>query len=139
MTGRTFGAFSAFIVALFVEMYGFPLTIYLLSGSLTRRFPGVDPLGYDFGHLWYTLLGFENDPHLNPIHIASNLAIFGGFILLSGAWRVLFQAQREGKLITNRSQIPPDAVPSRRTGTRASAARANPTGSSRTSTRPDRG
>ena len=95
---RTFGTFSAFIVALFVEMYGFPLTIYLLSGWLTRRFPGIDPLGHDFGHLWYTLLGFKGDPHLNPVHIASNLIIFGGFILLARAWRVLFQAQREGTL-----------------------------------------
>ena len=95
---RTFGTFSAFIVALFVEMYGFPLTIYLFSGWLTRRFPGIDPLGHDVGHLWYTLLGFKGDPHLNPIHLASNLIIVGGFILLSASWRVLYQAQRGGRL-----------------------------------------
>jgi protein-S-isoprenylcysteine O-methyltransferase Ste14 len=97
---RTFGTFSAFIVALFVEMYGFPLTVYLLSGWLTRKFPGADPLSHDFGHLWYTLLGFKGDPHLNPIHIASTLIILAGFILLSAAWRVLFQAQRSGTLAT---------------------------------------
>jgi protein-S-isoprenylcysteine O-methyltransferase Ste14 len=97
---RTLGGFSAFIVALFVEMYGFPLTIYLISGWLTRTFPGVDPLGHDVGHLWYTLLGFKGNPHLNPIHIASNLLIVGGFFLLSRAWRVLYRAQREGALAT---------------------------------------
>jgi protein-S-isoprenylcysteine O-methyltransferase Ste14 len=97
---RTFGTFSAFIVALFVEMYGFPLTIYLLSGWLTKRFPGVDPLGHDFGHLWYTLLGFKGDPHLNPLHIASNLLILGGFVLLSSAWTVLYRAQQSRTLAT---------------------------------------
>jgi hypothetical protein len=63
---RTFGTFSAFIVALFVEMYGFPLTIYLMSGWLARRFPGVDPLSHDFGHLWHSLLGFKGKSALEP-------------------------------------------------------------------------
>ena len=97
---RTFGSFSAFIVALFVEMYGFPLTIYLLSGWLTRKFPGVNLLSHDMGHLWYELLGFKGDPHSNPIHIASNVLIFGGFILLAASWKVLYAAQKEGKLAT---------------------------------------
>ena len=98
---RTFGTFSAFIVALFVEMYGFPLTIYLLSGWLTRRFPGIDPLGHDAGHLWYTILGFKGNPHANPIHITSNIIIAAGFFLLASAWRVLYEAQRQGRLATS--------------------------------------
>ena len=97
---RTFGSFSAFIVALFVEMYGFPLTIYVLSGWLAQRFPGIDPLGHDAGHLWYTILGFKGDPHFNPIHIASNIVIVAGFFVLSAAWRVLYQAQKSGTLAT---------------------------------------
>ena len=97
---RTFGAFSAFIIALFTEMYGFPLTIYLLSGWLGNRFPQLDLLSHDAGHLWYTLLGFKGDPHSNPVHLLSNIFIFGGFILLASAWRVLHSAQQDGKLAT---------------------------------------
>ena len=97
---RSFGAFSAFIIALFTEMYGFPVTIYLLSGWLGSRYPQIDLLSHDVGHLWYTLLGFKGDPHLNPIHILSNILIFGGFIVLAAAWRVLHAAQQSGKLAT---------------------------------------
>ena len=95
---RSFGAFSAFIVALFAEMYGFPLTIYLLSGWLGSRYPGLDLFSHDTGHLWETLLGWKVNPHLNPIHIFSDLLILGGFILLSAAWKVLYEAQRSHKL-----------------------------------------
>jgi methanethiol S-methyltransferase len=97
---RTFGGFSAFVVALFVEMYGFPLTIYLLSGWIARRFPGLDPLSHDAGHLWYTLLGFKGNPHTNPIHIASNVIIALGFWVLAASWRILYNAQRDKKLAT---------------------------------------
>jgi protein-S-isoprenylcysteine O-methyltransferase Ste14 len=97
---RSLGAFSAFIVALFAEMYGFPLTVYLLSGWIQSRFPGLDPLSHDAGHLWHTLLGLKGNPHFNPVHILSNLLILGGFLLISAAWRVLYAAQREQRLAT---------------------------------------
>lgn len=92
---RSFGAFAAFIVALFAEMYGIPLTIYFLSGWLASRYPGLDPLGHDAGHLWYTILGLKGDPHLNPIHLVSNGLVFAGFFLLAAAWKVLYRAQQE--------------------------------------------
>ena len=95
---RSFSAFSAFIVALFVEMYGFPLTIYLLSGWLVRKYPGVDFFSHDAGHLWNTLVGWKINAHFDPLHILSNILILCGFILLSAAWKVLYEAQRTGTL-----------------------------------------
>lgn len=95
---RSFGAFAAFIVALFVEMYGFPLTIYLLSGWLQTRFPGLDLMSHDAGHLWHTLLGEKGDPHFSALHIASYVFIGLGFFLLSSAWNVLYHAQQRSSL-----------------------------------------
>ncbi|MDX5377555.1 MAG: isoprenylcysteine carboxylmethyltransferase family protein [Halomonas sp.] len=95
---RSLGAFSAFVVALFVEMYGFPLTIYFLAGWLARRFPDLDPFSHESGHLLQTLLSVEGDPHFNLLHIASNLIIVAGFLILASAWRVLHQAQQRGEL-----------------------------------------
>jgi protein-S-isoprenylcysteine O-methyltransferase Ste14 len=97
---RSFGAFAAFIVALFTEMYGFPLTIYLLSGWLQSRYPKLDLLSHDAGHLWWTILGLKGNPHFNILHILSTIVIFGGFILLSSAWEVLYKAQRSHTLAT---------------------------------------
>ena len=95
---RTFSAFAAFIVALFVEMYGFPLTIYLMSGWLQTRFPSVDLLSHDSGHLWSTLLGEKGNPHFGVLHIASYVFLGYGFYLLSSAWNVLYHAQRHNSL-----------------------------------------
>jgi protein-S-isoprenylcysteine O-methyltransferase Ste14 len=97
---RAFGGFSAFIVALFTEMYGVPLTIYLISGWFQTRYPGIDLLSHDAGHLWLTLFGVKGDPHFGPLHILSGLVIGGGFILLSAAWNVLYRAQRRHELAT---------------------------------------
>ena len=97
---RSLGAFSAFIVALFVEMYGFPLTIYLLTGWLASLYPEVNVLSHDTGHLWHTLLGSKGHAHSDPLHILSELLVFGGLILLSASWQVLYRAQRTQALAT---------------------------------------
>jgi len=97
---RSFGAVSAFIVALFAEMYGYPLTIYLLSGWLQSRYPGVDWLAHDAGHLLEMLFGWRTNPHFGPFHLLSFAFIGGGFWLLASAWKVLYAAQQTHTLAT---------------------------------------
>jgi protein-S-isoprenylcysteine O-methyltransferase Ste14 len=98
---RSLGAFSAFILALFTEMYGFPLTIYLLSGWLGQQFPQLDLFSHNAGHLWHTLFGLEGDAHFDVFHLISYALIGGGFVLLSAAWRVLHEAQQRHTLATD--------------------------------------
>ncbi|TXH04476.1 MAG: isoprenylcysteine carboxylmethyltransferase family protein [Nevskiaceae bacterium] len=95
---RSFGAFSAFLVALFAEMYGYPLTIYLLSGWLTSHYPGVNWLSHDAGHLLEMMFGWKANPHMGPFHIASQVLIIGGFILTAVSWKILYAAQRTHQL-----------------------------------------
>ena len=97
---RSFSAFSAFIVALFVEMYGFPLTIYFASGWLSKWMPSIDLFSHNSGHLFEDLLGWGGDPHFGPFHIVSYVMIGGGFILLANSWRVLYKAQHDHTLAT---------------------------------------
>src|SRR3990172_11625824 len=78
---RTYKIFGAFIVALFAEMYGFPLTIYLLTSYFGNQFLGLD-FTHNNGHLLNTLLGLKGDPHINILHMASYASIIGGLILL---------------------------------------------------------
>ncbi len=79
-------------------MYGFPLTIYLLSGWLTSRFPDVDWLAHDSGHLLEMLFGWRGNPHFGPFHLLSTAFLVGGFWVLASAWKVLYAAQRAGRL-----------------------------------------
>lgn len=97
---RSFSAFSAFIVALFTEMYGFPLTIYFLSGWLQSRYPDVDWFSHDAGHLLEMLFGWKTNPHFGPFHLLSFAFIVSGFILISNAWWVLYSAQQRRVLAT---------------------------------------
>ena len=98
---RSLGGFSAFIVALFTEMYGFPLTIYFLSGWLSEHYPGTDFLTHENGHLLHTLLGLQGNAHFDALHIVSNVLIIAGFFILASAWSVLHRAQKAGEPATS--------------------------------------
>ena len=97
---RSFGAFSAFLVALFTEMYGFPLTIYLLSGWLQSHYPDIDWFSHDAGHLLEMMFGWKANPHAGPFHMLSFIFIGAGFILISTGWNELYKAQKSRRLAT---------------------------------------
>ena len=77
------GILAAFVVALFAEMYGFPLTIYILSWAVGYQ----NPLTHDAGHLLYPELGM-----LSPLHFASIAMIAGGILLVSEGWSKIYKA-----------------------------------------------
>lgn len=86
------GLVQAFIIALYAEMYGFPLTIYLLTG-----FFGIDiPLYADTGHLWASLLGYGSGGAMIEM-LLGGVFIVPGVVLLFTAWGAIYRARREGR------------------------------------------
>src|SRR6516164_9655943 len=63
-------------------------------------FPGVDWFSHDAGHLLEMMFGWKTNPHFGPFHILSFVFIGGGFVLISAAWKVLFDAQKARSLAT---------------------------------------
>lgn len=74
------GVLSAFIVALYVEMYGLPLTLVALQPLLPGRL----------------LIGPY--PPTTPVRVVGSLLILGGFLLVAFGWRRIHQAQAKGLL-----------------------------------------
>jgi protein-S-isoprenylcysteine O-methyltransferase Ste14 len=89
------GVIQAFIIALYAEMYGFPLTIYLLV-----RFFGLDKSNLN-ANLWSTLLGYGETGMMISMILGYILLFAGAGIFMQG-WRELHQARKEGRLVTDR-------------------------------------
>ncbi len=94
---RSMGVTLAFFVALFTEMYGFPLTIYILTAILGSRYPVLNPFSHASGHLWLTFLG-GGTLMMTVIHLISNGLTLIGFIIMWKGWTLIHGAK--GGLVT---------------------------------------
>ena len=89
------GVVQAFIIALYAEMYGFPLTIYLLA-----RFGGIDKQNLD-ANLWSTLVGLGETGMFVSMILGYVLLFFGIGLFFQG-WRQVYKARDEHKLVTSK-------------------------------------
>ncbi len=97
----TFGGFSAFIIALFTEMYGIPLTLFFLAPWLEKTFPSINPFAHNTGMLWNIIFNINSkDPMLSWLHTVSMIVIAAGGILIYTAWGTLLAAHKKHTLAT---------------------------------------
>ncbi|MBI5345350.1 MAG: isoprenylcysteine carboxylmethyltransferase family protein [Deltaproteobacteria bacterium] len=95
---RPMGVVVAFFIALFTEMYGFPLTIYILTAMLGSRYPALNPFAHESGHLWVTFFG-GGSATLVIIHIISNGLMLAGFLIMGSGWGKIHG--KKGGLVTD--------------------------------------
>jgi len=81
--------YLAFIVALYTEMYGFPLTIYIFAWFLGYQ----NPLTHTSGHILAPIIG--EDIFFTFIHPISNIMIYAGILLVVLGWRQIYSARQE--------------------------------------------
>jgi methanethiol S-methyltransferase len=82
------GLVQAFVIALYADMYGFPLTIYVLTTVLGVQIPWL----HVSGHLWATLLGF------GEVGAVVEMVVGYAFVFLG-----IFLRSRDGVTCTTRA------------------------------------
>jgi protein-S-isoprenylcysteine O-methyltransferase Ste14 len=91
---RSMGLFAAWIVALFTEMYGIPLTIYALTALLGRAYPVLNPFSHQNGHLLVALAGGS---YLvwGLVMLVSSVLLWAGIMVVARGWRLIHDAQSD--------------------------------------------
>ncbi|HCZ12504.1 MAG TPA: isoprenylcysteine carboxyl methyltransferase [Nitrospiraceae bacterium] len=75
-------------------MYGFPLTIYILTGILGAKYPALNPFSHASGHLWLVLFG-GGAAMMTVIHLISNGLVLIGFMIMWKGWKLIHAAKGE--------------------------------------------
>jgi methanethiol S-methyltransferase len=91
---RSAGAAQAFVIALYAEMYGLPLTMYVVAW-LTGRSQFVQD--HFYGHAWAYLFGW-GDTGAIVLDIVGQMLIVAGAVLALAGWRQVHRAQ--GQMVT---------------------------------------
>ena len=84
------GLVQAFIIALYGEMYGFPLTIYTLTSFLQIKIPMV----HSSGHLWAALLGYGERGDAVEMAIGYVFVTLGLILIVKGWIAIYFSGGR---------------------------------------------
>ncbi len=96
---RGAGLTAAFLISLFTEMFGIPLTIYVLAPLF-----GVEPkiFGMYESHLWAYLLSrtglMSLEAAVSLVMLVSTVLLFVSFTLLALGWKRVYRGQ--GELVT---------------------------------------
>lgn len=98
---RTMGAFLGFLAALFTEMYGFPLTVFLLTSWMGKSYPALNPFSHPSGHLVLVFLGLDrSSTAMSVLHIITNGLIFIGLYLMYRGWMKIYKGKKD-RLVTD--------------------------------------
>ena len=88
---RSAGITGAWAIALYSEMYGFPLTLYVLSNIFG---PHLSPQEFQNGHVWAPLFGLGDHWNL-AFTIAGQTLVLVGTVLAIVGWRHLWPHRNE--------------------------------------------
>jgi protein-S-isoprenylcysteine O-methyltransferase Ste14 len=95
---RSAGIAQAWVIALYAEMYGLPLTMYLLAGFIGKTHAEVEQTHF-LGHLWPLLFGNDDLRWLIVCDVIGQTLIILGAVLAVIGWRRIHRSN--GTLVTD--------------------------------------